>query len=60
MDINTIAKMAGVSRATVSRYFNNGYVSEEKRRTIAKVVEQTGYVPSQQAQTLRTDRKSVV
>ncbi len=60
VDINTIAKMAGVSRATVSRYFNNGYVSEEKRRTIAKVVEQTGYVPSQQAQTLRTGKTNLV
>ena len=30
MDINQIAQMAGVSRATVSRYFNNGYVSQEK------------------------------
>lgn len=27
--INEIAKMAGVSRATVSRYLNDGYVSEE-------------------------------
>ena len=31
MNINEIAKMAGVSRATVSRYLNNGYVSEEKK-----------------------------
>ncbi|MBR2682257.1 MAG: LacI family DNA-binding transcriptional regulator, partial [Atopobiaceae bacterium] len=29
MDINEIARLAGVSRATVSRYLNNGYVSQE-------------------------------
>ena len=38
MDINEIARMAGVSRATVSRYLNNGYVSKEKRELIAKVI----------------------
>ena len=37
ININEIAKLAGVSRATVSRYLNNGYVSEEKRNIIAKV-----------------------
>ena len=31
MNINEIAELAGVSRATVSRYLNDGYVSEEKR-----------------------------
>ena len=30
MTINEIAEMAGVSRATVSRYLNHGYVSQEK------------------------------
>ena len=33
MNINEIAKMAGGSRATVSRYLNNGYVSEEKKES---------------------------
>lgn len=60
MDINTIAAMAGVSRATVSRYLNNGYVSDEKRRLIARVIKETGYVPSKQAQTLRTGKTGLV
>ena len=50
MNINEIAALAGVSRATVSRYLNNGYVSAEKREQIRKVIEETGYQPSAQAQ----------
>lgn len=53
MNINEIAKLAGVSRATVSRYLNNGYVSDEKKSVIRKVIEETGYEPSMQAQNLR-------
>lgn len=53
MNINEIAKMAGVSRATVSRYLNDGYVSEEKKEAIRAVIEETGYEPSTQAQNLR-------
>ena len=60
MDINEIARLAGVSRATVSRYLNNGYVSQAKREQIARVIEETGYVPSRQAQQLRTGRTNLV
>lgn len=60
MNINEIAKLAGVSRATVSRYLNNGYVSEEKKNVIRRVIEETGYQPSSQAQMLRTKRTKLV
>lgn len=60
MNINEIAKLAGVSRATVSRYLNNGYVSEEKKKIIRKVIEETGYQPSSQAQMLRTKKTKLV
>lgn len=60
MTINEIAQMAGVSRATVSRYLNNGYVSEEKRDRIAAVIEETGYKPSVSAQLLRSHRTHFV
>lgn len=60
MNINEIAKMAEVSRATVSRYLNDGYVSEEKRARIKKVIEETGYQPSNQAQMLRTKKTRLV
>lgn len=60
MNINEIAKLAGVSRATVSRYLNNGYVSEEKKEIIRQVIEETGYQPSSQAQMLRTKKTKLV
>lgn len=60
MNINEIAKIAGVSRATVSRYLNEGYVSEEKRERIRAVIEETGYQPSSQAQMLRTKKTKLV
>ena len=60
MNINQIAKLAGVSSAAVSRYLNNGYLSEEKRQAIAKVIDETGYIPSTQAQTLRTKKTKII
>ncbi len=60
MTINEIAELSGVSRATVSRYLNNGYVSEEKRERIRKVIEETGYQPSAQAQMLRSKKTSLI
>lgn len=60
MNINEIAKMAGVSRATVSRYLNDGYVSGEKREEIRRVIEETGYRPSNHAQIMRTKKTKVI
>lgn len=60
MNINEIAKLAGVSRATVSRYLNEGYVSEEKKEKIRKIIEETGYQPSSQAQMLRTKKTRLI
>ena len=56
MNISEIAEMAGVSKAAVSRYFNQGYLSDEKKAAIERVVEKTGYAPSVQAQMLRTQK----
>lgn len=60
MNIAEIAKMAGVSSAAVSRYFNDGYISEEKREAIRRVVDETGYRPSAQAQMLRTKKTKMI
>lgn len=56
MNISDIAKLAGVSPSTVSRYLNNGYVSKEKKEIIAKVIKETGYAPLPAAQNLKTQK----
>lgn len=53
MTIKEIAKLSGVGVSTVSRYLNDGYVSQEKRKIIAKVIEENDYVPSTAAAYLR-------
>lgn len=54
MNISEFAEYAGVSKAAVSRYFNNGYLSEDKRSMIQKAIEETGYSPSFSAQAIKT------
>lgn len=60
MTIKEIAQLAGVSSAAVSRYLNGGYISDEKKEQIRKVIEETGYQPSAQARMLRTKRACLV
>ncbi|WP_453992838.1 LacI family DNA-binding transcriptional regulator [Bacillus nitroreducens] len=56
-----IAKLANVSSATVSRVLNNsGYVSDEVRKRILKIIEETGYIPSEHAKALRTKQSNVI
>ena len=43
MTIKEIAELAGVSKSTVSRYLNHGYVSLEKAEKVRQVIESTGY-----------------
>lgn len=54
MNISEFAKEAGVSVSAVSRYFNDGYLSADKRGKIEAALERTGYMPSYSARTMRT------
>ena len=60
MTIKEIAKLAGVSSSAVSRYLNGGYVSDEKKEQIKKVIDETGYQPSAQARMLRTKKACLI
>lgn len=54
MNISEFAAAAGVSKSAVSRYFNNGYLSDEKREIIEKALKETGYRPDNTARNVKT------
>lgn len=43
MNITEFAKIAGVSKSAVSRYFNDGYLSNDKRKQIEDAVEKNEF-----------------
>ncbi len=56
-----VAKLANVSRATVSRTFTEGaYVSEEARAKVLRAADLLGYRPNALAQSLMTNRTKIV
>ena len=55
-DILDVAKKAGVSKSTVSRVLNDGYVSEDTRRKVEQIMKELEYTPSSFAQKIRTHR----
>ena len=60
LNIIDIAKLAGVSKSTVSRYLNNGYVGTESREKIKKIIEETGFMPQSHAKSLRTGKTNLI
>lgn len=61
MNMKEIAKLAGVSTATVSYALNGtGNVSEKKKQEILALVEKAGYSPNRIAKSLRTKKSSTI
>ncbi|MFC4302555.1 LacI family DNA-binding transcriptional regulator [Cohnella boryungensis] len=61
MNIKTIAKMAGVSVATVSKIMNNySDVGEDTKQRVLRIMEETGYRPSSSAKTLATKKSNLI
>ncbi|MGX7265090.1 LacI family DNA-binding transcriptional regulator [Enterococcus crotali] len=59
--IKDIAELAGVSVATVSRVINdNGRFSEETRKKVLKVIEETGYKMNYSAKNLRMNKSFTI
>ena len=61
-NINEIAKLAEVSRSTVSRVIsNNGYVKEETRKKVQKIIDELDYTPNQNSIYLKNgETKNIV
>ena len=41
-----IAELAGVTKTTISRYFNGGYIKKETKAKIAKIIKKYNYEPN--------------
>ena len=52
--------MANVSKSTVSRYLNNGSVSQKTKEKLDKIVQETSYQPNIMAQSLKATRSNMV
>ena len=61
MNSNEIAKLAGVSRSTVSRVINNyPNVPEETRKKVLKVIDEYDYVPHASARMLAGVKNRII
>lgn len=61
LTIKEVAELAGVSKSTVSRVLNNnGYVSNEARQKIEKVIKEHQYKPSAAAVSLSKQESSII
>ncbi|GKV70151.1 LacI family transcriptional regulator [Sporosarcina sp. NCCP-2716] len=58
--IQDIAKLANVSKSTVSRYLNGGSVSKAMQAKLSRIIEETGYRPNKFAQSLRAKRTGMI
>ncbi|MBD7911939.1 MULTISPECIES: LacI family DNA-binding transcriptional regulator [Clostridium] len=58
--IQDIANMVGVSKSTVSRYLNGGYVSDENIKKISEAVEKTGFKSNFFAKRLKAKNSGLV
>lgn len=58
--LKDIAQKAGVAKSTVSRYLNNGQVSEKTKEKIRQVIEETGYQPNMLARSLKAGSSKMI
>lgn len=59
-NISDIAKLAGVSKSTVSRFLNNGSVSKKTSEKLTRIIAEHDYQPNQFAQSLRARQTHLI
>lgn len=60
LTMSDIAKLAGVGKSTVSRYFNGGYVKPETKQKLREICEEYNYQPNQIAKMLKAKNTNTV
>ena len=60
MTISDIAKLSGVAKSTVSRYFNGGSISDKTKKKIEKVVQETDFHPNTIASRLKSKKNYLI
>lgn len=60
LTMSDIAKMCDVSKSTISRYFNGGYVKEETKEKIKEIIEKNNYEPNAFAQSLKAKKSNII
>lgn len=58
--IQDIANMVGVSKSTVSRYLNGGYVSDDNKKKIEEAIEKTGFKSNFFAKRLKAKKSGLI
>ena len=58
--INDIAKMANVSKSTVSRYLNGKNIKPLAKERIEQAIKETGYKPNSFAQSLKAHQTNLI
>ena len=58
--IQDIANMVGVSKSTVSRYLNGGYVSDDNAKKISEAIEKTGFKSNFFAARLKSNKSGLI
>ncbi|UDI77881.1 LacI family DNA-binding transcriptional regulator [Staphylococcus taiwanensis] len=59
-NISDIAKLAGVSKSTVSRFLNDGSVSPQTKEKLSRIIAEHDYQPNQFAQSLRAEHTNII